>query len=401
MVLFWGAMLSSAFCQGKKAEVTVELAADNLALVQRLHEKIVETQGDLAEAGMENYRGTIEKIGVDYEMVAIPGGEFLMGSPDDEAGRREDEGSQRKVEVVPFWMGKFEVTWDQYEPFMHTKAARHKDGSLLYPREDTLDLDAVSMPTTPYTDMASGMGKEGGYPAISMTQHAASKFCQWLSAQTGHYYRLPTDAEWEYACRAGTKTAFHFGTDPAKLDEYAVFDPDQTRTSYEKVGTKKPNPWGLYDMHGNVWEWCLDQYFADAYAGERRTIPATKLYPRVVRGGSWYDIAEDNRSAARVFSEWSWKAQDAQLPPEPLVPHRRILEWLSLGTSPENPRRGDHGRSLEQWWDGGEVAATEIGAVGSRPAETARAAISRSRPTDFYHGGNGEHGGSSREARAK
>jgi len=157
------------------------------------------------------------------------------------------------------------------------------------------------------------MGK-GKHPAINMTHHAANKFCQWLSAQTGHFYRLPTEAEWEYACRAGTTTAYSFGDDPGKLNEYVVYWKEDGIEKYEKVGTKKPNPWGLYDMHGNVLEWCLDQYFADAYLGERATIPAYRLYPRVSRGGSWYDDPENCRSASRFHSDKDWKAQDPELP---------------------------------------------------------------------------------------
>ena len=179
--------------------------------------------------------------------------------------------------------------------------------------------------------MSFGMGTDG-YPAICMTEHAASKFCQWLSAQTGHYYRLPTEAEWEYACRAGTTGPFSCPED--KLADFAVLDPTQVRVGYEKVGTKKPNPWGLYDMHGNVMEWCLDQYLDKGYAGtEGKTIEnplaiPTTLYPRVARGGSWYDPAEELRSARRIFSDENWKVQDPQLPKS--IWYHTDAHWLGF-----------------------------------------------------------------------
>src|SRR5690606_22718361 len=126
-----------------------------------------------SEADMKDYTGVIPKTGVKYDMVAIKGGEFLMGSPEDEAGRSDDEGPQHKVKVSPFWMGKFEVTWDMYQPFMITGVARNKDGS---PQDalppDAEPVDVVSSPTTPYTEMSFGMGTDG-YPAICMTEHAA------------------------------------------------------------------------------------------------------------------------------------------------------------------------------------------------------------------------------------
>jgi formylglycine-generating enzyme required for sulfatase activity len=187
---------------------------------------------------------------------------------------------------------------------------------------DDAPVDIVSSPTAPYTEMSFGMGLDG-FPAISMTQHAANKFCQWLSAQTGHFYRLPTEAEWEYACRAGTTGPF--SCDEKSLPEYAVYEtqPDNPiLAGYARIGTKKPNPWGLYDMHGNVMEWCLDQYVDDSYAsrsGSGNTVIApfvvpTTLYPRVARGGSWYDPSYDVRSARRWASEENWKQQDPQLP---------------------------------------------------------------------------------------
>ncbi len=292
--------------------------ADNLELVKAIRESIVAGSPEKAEADMKDYTSTIPKTGVKFDMVAVKGGEFLMGSPADEANRQEDEGPQHRVKVSPFWMGKFEVTWDMYEPFMITGIARNKDGSpqdALPPDADLVDV--VSSPTTPYVEMSFGMGIDG-YPAVCMTEHAASKFCQWLSAQTGHYYRLPTEAEWEYACRAGTTGPYSCPSD--QLADFAVMDPDQVRVGYEKVGTKKPNPWGLHDMHGNVMEWVLDQYRADAYAGREGQVAEnplaipTTLYPRVARGGSWYDPPEELRSARRVASSESWKFQDPQLP---------------------------------------------------------------------------------------
>src|SRR5262249_52303848 len=156
--------------------------------------------------------------------------------------------------------------------------------------------------------MSFGMGKDG-YPAISMTQHAASKYCEWLSARTGQFYRLPTEAEWEYAARAGTTTAYSFGDKPSKLAEYARFAADK----YDKVGQRKPNPWGLHDMYGNVMEWTLDQYLPDAYASLKGNpiaspwVRPTHPYPHVLRGGSWADAAPLLRSAARRGSEAEWK----------------------------------------------------------------------------------------------
>lgn len=294
-------------------------------LVRILRRNIIANRDVTEESGMKDYVSTIPKTGVDYEMVAIQGGEFLMGSPPDESGRNEDEGPQHRVRISPFWMGRFEVTWDQFEPFMITNAPRRKDGSPIDVQDVQSFSDAVSSPTTPYTDMSFGMGTKGGFPAVCMTQHAASKFCEWLSAQTGHFYRLPTEAEWEYACRAGTTTAYWSGNDVSELVKIEVIDPEMKRLRYEKVGSGKANPWGLYDMHGNVCEWCLDGYAQDAYHNRVSSSPkgtvfedpyvvATERYPRVAKGGSWYDDAGRSRSAARSASSPDWQMGDAQLP---------------------------------------------------------------------------------------
>jgi formylglycine-generating enzyme required for sulfatase activity len=180
--------------------------------------------------------------------------------------------------------------------------------------------DALTRPTMPYTDMTFEMGKEN-CPAICMTQLAAKMYCKWLSAKTGRYYRLPTEAEWEYACRAGTKTAYSFGDDPDELDDYGWYF-DNSDEKYQEVGQKKPNPWGLHDMHGNVSEWVLDQYTPEGHknlleAGqpvENPYLVPADLYPRTVRGGSWDDDPDRLRSAARRSSNRDWKMQDPQIP---------------------------------------------------------------------------------------
>ena len=290
---------------------------DDLALVEKIRAHIVETSKVSEESAMEAYSSQVPITKATYHMVPIKGGEFKLGSPDDEEDRGDDEGPQVGVKVAPFWIGKYEVTWDEYGPFMITPVDRYKDGSKKVPSPDDTIVDATSMPTPPYTEMSFGMGQEG-FPAISMTNHAASKYCQWLSAQTGHFYRLPTEAEWEYACRAGTDTAYSFGDDADDLEDYAWFY-DNSDAKYQKVGKLKPNPWGLYDMHGNVMEWTCDQYDPAFYGSlaAGTLAPRSKiksLYPVAARGGSWDDDPELLRSAARAGSSANWKKRDPQLP---------------------------------------------------------------------------------------
>jgi formylglycine-generating enzyme required for sulfatase activity len=149
-----------------------------------------------------------------------------------------------------------------------------------------------------------------------MTQHAAKMYCRWLSEKTGHFYRLPTEAEWEYACRAGKTTAYSFGDTPDDLDDYGWFY-DNSDEQYHEIGKKKPNPWGLFDMHGNVSEWVLDRYDADWYTTGAAKSPLnvpTDMYPRIVRGGSWDDDPDGLRSASRYSSDPEWKFQDPQIP---------------------------------------------------------------------------------------
>lgn len=277
--------------------------ADNLALARRIHDRILTAP---SSGKMAAYKTRIPGSDVSFDMTPIPAGEFRMGTPDSEPGRKPDEGPVHGVRLQAFWMSAHEVTWDEYRLFMFANQAGETAAK-------DAQVDAVSRPTRPYVEMSFGMGIDG-YPAISMTQHAANKYAEWLSAKTGQFYRLPTEAEWEYACRAGSQAAFPWGHDAAKLGEYAWFTGNSDQ-KYQKVAAKKPNAWGLYDMLGNVMEWTLDAYapYGDAAVADP-WVKATKPYPHAVRGGAWTDDAAQCRCGARVASDPSWKQQDPQLP---------------------------------------------------------------------------------------
>ena len=258
-----------------------------------------------------------------FEMVPIPGGTFKMGSPANERGHSADEDPQHQVTVRPFWMGKTEMTWEAFDLYAYDKDIPMGAGKGSTPgaqQSGPADADAVTRPTSPYSDPTFGYGRKG-HPIISISHHAAMEFCRWLSAKTGKTYRLPTEAEWEYACRAGTTTAFSFGPTPRTLSEYAWFEANAEYMP-RPVGLKKPNPWGLHDMHGNVAEWCLDLYDKNFYkkfkplipAVEPVLIPNAERYPHVVRGGSWDEDPVGLRCAARAASNIDWNQQDPQRP---------------------------------------------------------------------------------------
>ncbi|MGJ8723808.1 MAG: formylglycine-generating enzyme family protein [Roseibacillus sp.] len=340
---------------GSCSLLNAETTADDLKLVEKIRAKIVTNLGEMEAEAMKSYQSKVPETGAPYAMVNIPGGQFLMGSPSNEKDRLEDEGPQRQVAIAPFWMGKHEVTWDEYEPFMITNVSRNKDGSPSKIPEGANIPDAISKPTTPYTEMSFGMGTKG-FPAISMTQHAALKYCQWLSAQTGHFYRLPTEAEWEYACRAGTTTAYSWGDDASNAGDYAWYW-DNSDGKYQPIGKKKPNPWGLHDIHGNVIEWVLDGY--EPYPASKvllenpLTNPSENIYPRTARGGSWYDGPEFLRSAARFKSASAWKIADPQLP-KSIWYHTnamwlgfRLVRPLEIPSAEEMHRIWNSGRGIE------------------------------------------------------
>ncbi len=220
------------------------------------------------------------------ELVSIPGGTLLMGSPTEEMGRYTSEGPQHKVTVFPFLMGQYPVTQAQWR----TVAALPKV-------KITLPLDPSHF-------------KGDQRPVEQVNWYQAVEFCQRLSRYSGRRYRLPSEAEWEYACRAGTTTPFHLG--PTLTPDLANYDGRYTydlgpagdyRQQTTTVGTFSPNAFGLYDMHGNVWEWCGDVWHTDY-----RQTPATakawmghgRVQRRVLRGGSWLSQPSHCRSACRV-----------------------------------------------------------------------------------------------------
>lgn len=276
---------------------------------------------------MAPYTDKIPGTDVEFEMIPIPGGTFTMGSPDSEVDRNEDEGPQFEVTVEPFWMGKYEVTWAEYQKFMSMDKVfktLQSDGLRIVTEEN--EIDGITAPSALYDP---GFTFEAGdapeQPAASMTQFAAKQYTKWLSLMSETFYRLPTEAEWEFACRAGTTTAYYFGDDDDPLDDHA-WHMDNADEERHPVGEKEPNPWGLYDMYGNVSEWVLDQYSDEGYThvdGDTVTTAEafhkpTEVYPRVLRGGSWELKPEYCRSAARLGSDdEEWKVEDPNYPQSP------------------------------------------------------------------------------------
>ncbi len=262
---------------------------------------------------------------LEFELGFVPGGAFELGSPAVEIGRDADEGPARQVRIEPFWMGVHEVTHDEFAIFRYRRLDDHVSAAA----ELLFDADAVSRPSPPYEDPAHGMDKTG-HPAVGMTRWAALQYSRWLSNKTGQLYRLPTEAEWEYACQAGEDRAYGFnaggpvatavGTATTELGAHAWLA-ENSQGTYHAVGLKQPSAWGLHDVHGNVAEWVADRYDGAFYAGlpDGEVIVAPISGPPgrgqgVVRGGSYADGPSEARCAARFPETSRWKRRDPQIP---------------------------------------------------------------------------------------
>ncbi|AFZ02386.1 formylglycine-generating enzyme family protein [Calothrix sp. PCC 6303] len=240
----------------------------------------VDKTGKVTQQEQKEAKYLVEDLGngVTLEMVQIPRGTFMMGSPKTEAGRYDNESPQHQVTVPAFLMGKYLVTQSQYQIIMETNPARFK-------------------------------GKNR--PVEKVSWDDAVKFCEKLSQRTGKTYRLPSEAEWEYACRAGTATPFYFGetitTDLVNYDgnsSYASVSTGVCRRETTEVGKLPPNAFGLYDMYGNVWEWCQDTWhsnYNNAPSDGSAWIDNNHHQSQVLRGGSWDNYAVNCRSAFRSY----------------------------------------------------------------------------------------------------
>ncbi len=265
----------------------------------------------------ENYTQNINNETVKIKMLALPSGEYLMGSPKTEKGRQADEGPQVLIKIDGFWMAETEITHDQFMAFRFEE----KD---LDPKPD-----AITRPTAQYIDLTWGMGKEGGFPANSMQPYTAIAYCKWLWKKTGVFYRLPTEAEWEYAANAGKKSTYGEGVNITNIKNFAWYKANAS-TKYQKVGKKLPNKFGLYDMLGNVAEWTMDMYNPQYFEQLKRNPSGNFFIKRTdfrafhtAKGGGYKSDIANLRIADRQPQTENWNKRDPQIP--------RSKWWLTDG----------------------------------------------------------------------
>ncbi len=333
----------NATLKPRKAKVTV------IGLMAKELYEQLEFKPGASQDDFDAYKEDVTTSEVSFDMVPVKGGVFTMGSSKDDPERAPNEHLAQKVRVSDFWMGKHEVTWDEYELWMLNLDKDNRKYRKLETTEADVLSDAVTKPTAPYTDMTFGMGKSG-FPAICMTQLSAKMYCMWLSARTGKFYRLPTEAEWEYACKAGTTTPYSFGKTKNDLSKHS-WNLVNSRFKYQKVGLKPPNPFGLHDMHGNIWEWVLDQYYPPAQKAPSSlsinpVVAPNTEYDRTVKGGSWDDGPKMHRSTSRMASRKAWKQSDPQIPQSVWY----LTDALFVGFRVVRPREMPTVKDLEKYW---------------------------------------------------
>jgi formylglycine-generating enzyme required for sulfatase activity/DNA-binding winged helix-turn-helix (wHTH) protein len=245
------------------------------------------------------------------EMIELFAGEFMMGSPDNEQARQRAEGPRRQVAIAKrFALGKFEVTIDQFETFVAETGLTVGNGCY------AIDVRTSKGIATEASFRHPGFDITKLHPVVCVSWHEAQAYAAWLGRRTGKPYRLPSEAEWEFAARAATATSYSFGDDDSELCQYARFADLDSRFNWRggcrsgvtadgpmAVGKLKPNPWGLFDMHGNAWEWVSDCWTADAHETPADGSAFTRLggcEVGVVRGGSWAAAYHRVRSAVRM-----------------------------------------------------------------------------------------------------
>jgi formylglycine-generating enzyme required for sulfatase activity len=230
------------------------------------------------------------------EFVLIPAGRFLMGSPANEPGRAENEGPQRQVQITkPFYLGKYEVKVGEFREFVkatqYKTDAETKGGAFIWVKGKFEKKEGI-------TWYSPGISQKDDHPVVCLSWSDTVAYAKWLGQKTGHAYRLPTEAEWEYSSRAGSQQAYSFGSDVRELSKFGWYV-DNSGGKTRPVGQKKPNAWGLFDMHGNAREWCQDWFgnYAAGPAVDPAGPPSGSV--RVIRGGSWASPAKDLRCAER------------------------------------------------------------------------------------------------------
>jgi len=354
---------------------------------------------EVAGGWMVPYEQTIPGTDVSFLMVPVPGGTFRMGSPEDEADRESLEGPTFEVVVEPFWMAAHELTWAEYKQYMAAcDLFNAMAAARIRPVTAENEADAITAPSNLYDPTTTFTnGEDPRQPAATMTQFSARQYTGWLSGLTGTFYRLPTEAEWEYACRAGSSTPWSYGDDPEGLAAVAWFAETSDDTTHP-VGELEPNAFGLFDMHGNVAEWVIDQLSAEGYANQAagsQTVAVadaiawpTELEGRVIRGGAYYDDADRCRSAARRGSEdEAWKEIDPNLPKSPWWYTEEPA--LGIGIRLTRPLAVPTREEQQRWWQADIDSIREDTDSRVMQGRGARAVVDPSLPAELKEKGLG------------